>query len=185
MFQRLVALAVALSLPSPALAEISPALRTSADSSLSGAASKDMVEARASAAAAFGAGIGTGNAPSEPGTAVVIPPSSRVPNLLGPSAPSEGVPDGVPAPEKDWNPKEKGWNGFKNGFGKGFAWTETPAMKIYEAGFAKGSYFWIPTPFYFFTTATAIVTGLVLAPVALAVGAARGIYGAVAGEKEF
>lgn len=187
MLERRAAVALIFSLTAPTFAELSPALQSAADASLAGASSRELSAAKESAASAFGAGVDAVKAPPDSVDASVPAAGggAAVPNLTGPTlgAPEARVPQ--PSPEKEWNPKQKGWGGFKNGFGKGFAWTETPAMKVYEAGFAKGSYFWIPTPFYFFTTAAAIVTGIVLLPVALVVGAGRGVYGAIAGEKEF
>lgn len=55
-----------------------------------------------------------------------------------------------------------------------------PAIKLYVEGFAPVSGTRVPSPYYFLTTAPAIAAGLVLSPIAAAVGLARGLFAAVA-----
>jgi hypothetical protein len=77
-------------------------------------------------------------------------------------------------------PETTGARGFSDGYGEGFASTMKPAIKLYVEGFAPVRGTWVPSPYYFLTTAAAIVVGLVLSPIAAVVGLARGLFAAIA-----
>lgn len=68
---------------------------------------------------------------------------------------------------------------FKNGFDDGFSKTLTPAFRLFAAGFEPVRGTLAPSPAYYFTTAGALLLGLVLAPFAALVGVGRGLYEAV------
>lgn len=77
-------------------------------------------------------------------------------------------------------PGTTGARGFSDGFAEGFAAAMKPAIKLYVEGFVPVRGTWVPSPYYFLTTAAAAAVGLVLSPIAAVVGLARGLFAAVA-----
>lgn len=121
--------------------------------------------AKALADRAFGEALGASAPAVEP------PPSEELPAStlrLARRAQTTAFPGRLPPPP----PRP----GFKNGFDEGFSKTLRPAFRLFAAGFEPVRGTLAPSPAYYFTTAAALVLGLVLAPLAALIGIGRGLY---------
>lgn len=157
----LLALCAARAQAAPAL----DSLRRAAASGASVGAAPDYEAAKALAGGAFGDALGVSAPAVEPPPAAEAPaPTRRLARRAEMTAFSGRLPP--PAPKR----------GFKDGFDTGFSKTLTPAFRLFAAGFEPVRGALAPSPAYYFTTAGALLLGLVLAPVAALVGVGRGLY---------
>lgn len=143
-------------------------LRLAAEPGAGVGTAPDYEAAKALADRAFGEALGA------PAPAVEPPPAAEAPAptpRLARRAETTAFPGRLAPPP----PRP----GFKNGFDKGFSGTLTPAFRLFAAGFEPVRGALAPSPAYYFTTAGALLLGLVLAPVAALIGVGRGLYEAV------